>query len=78
VEAAAGGAHVHYLEKPSIGSEDFSAMLARKTGSYIILGARKDAQTAQLHSPHYDFNDDILPLGAAYWVALTEQALRAD
>ena len=75
-ETVAGKSWVHHLEKPSMGAEDFASMLMRKPGSYIILGAGGDARVPQLHNPHYDFNDDILPVGAAYWATLAEQALR--
>jgi hippurate hydrolase len=74
-ETVAGKPSVHYLEKPSMGAEDFASMLLRKPGSYIILGAGGSADVPQLHNPHYDFNDDILPIGAAYWATLVEQAL---
>jgi hippurate hydrolase len=74
-EAVAGPAAVHHLEKPSMGAEDFSSMLKHKAGSYIILGAGGDARVPQLHNPRYDFNDGILPVGAAYWATLAEQAL---
>ena len=75
-ETVTGKSSVHHLEKPSMGAEDFASMLLRKPGSYIILGAGGDARVPQLHNPHYDFNDDILPVGAAYWATLAEQALR--
>jgi hippurate hydrolase len=75
-ESVVGESAVHYLEKPSMGAEDFSSMLASKPGSYIILGAG-DGDVPQLHNPRYDFNDRILPIGAAYWVALAQQALAA-
>ncbi len=58
---------------PSMGSEDFAYMLEKKPGSYIWLGAGEDR--AQLHSPHYDFNDEILPIGVGYWSALVEDQL---
>ena len=74
-EAVVGEAAVHYLEKPSMGAEDFSSMLRQKSGSYIILGAGGEPQVPQLHNPRYDFNDEILPIGAAYWATLAEQEL---
>ena len=77
-EAVVGQAAVHYLEKPSIGAEDFSSMLNRKAGSYIILGVGEGSQAPQLHNPRYDFNDRILPIGAAYWATLVEQVLCLD
>jgi amidohydrolase len=74
-ESVVGESAVHYLEKPSMGAEDFSSMLKHKAGSYIILGAGQETNVPQLHNPRYDFNDRILPVGAAYWVALAQQAL---
>ena len=58
-----------------MGSEDFAFMLEKKPGCYVWLGARQDAGTPNLHSPHYDFNDDVLAIGASYWVTLAEQQL---
>jgi metal-dependent amidase/aminoacylase/carboxypeptidase family protein len=71
----AGHARVRHLAKPSMGAEDFAFMLSRQSGSYIILGSGRDG-SAKLHSPQYDFNDEILPIGAAYWATLVEEALR--
>jgi amidohydrolase len=58
---------------PTMGAEDFSFMLREKPGSYIWAGAGED--TPNLHNPAYDFNDELLPLGASYWVRLTERLL---
>ena len=58
---------------PVMGSEDFAFMLNEKPGCYIWLGAGD--QVANLHSPHFDFNDDILPIGASYWARLVEDTL---
>jgi amidohydrolase len=58
---------------PVMGAEDFSFMLAQKPGAYIWLGAGLDAEN--LHSPHFDFNDDLLPIGASFWVRLAESKL---
>lgn len=60
-------------EAPSMGAEDFSYMLMEKPGAYIWVGNGEDSHS--LHHPKYNFNDDILPLGASYWVALTYQQL---
>ncbi|NNF80355.1 MAG: amidohydrolase [Rhizobiales bacterium] len=60
---------------PVMGSEDFAFMLQEKPGSYIWLGAGE--QSANLHSPHFDFNDEILPIGASYWARLVEETLPA-
>ena len=58
---------------PAMASEDFSYMLQRKEGAYIWLGAGKSSQN--LHSPLYDFNDDLLPIGASLWVRMVEAKL---
>ena len=58
---------------PTMGAEDFSYMLKEKEGAYIWLGAGKNSQN--LHSPLYDFNDDLLPLGASLWVRMVETKL---
>jgi hippurate hydrolase len=62
---------------PSMGSEDFAFMLQEKAGCYIWIGNGSSANSCLLHNPHYDFNDDILSIGAAYWVKLVETVLDA-
>jgi hippurate hydrolase len=67
------------MQKPTMGGEDFSFMLNAKQGSYIMLGAGRGKDDAMVHHPRYDFNDEILPAGASYWVTLAEQLLpRSD
>ena len=46
-----------------------------KPGCYVWLGAGRGPDTPNVHNPHYDFNDDALPIGASYWVTLAEQQL---
>ncbi len=75
--AVAGDARVKHMEKPTMGGEDFSFMLAAKQGSYIMLGGARGPDDAQVHHPKYDFNDAILPVGASYWATLAEQLLPA-
>ena len=58
---------------PTMGAEDFSYMLQQKEGAYIWLGAGTDSQN--LHSPLYDFNDELLPMGASLWVRMVEAKL---
>ena len=58
---------------PVMGAEDFSFMLQQKPGAYIWLGAGVESEN--LHSPHFDFNDDLLPIGASFWVHLAEAKL---
>ncbi|MFT4195681.1 amidohydrolase, partial [Ottowia sp.] len=62
---------------PAMGSEDFAFMLQKRPGAYIIIGGGEGANDPPVHNPYYDFNDAILPLGAAYWVALVKQQLPA-
>ena len=62
-------------ELPSMGAEDFAYMLREKPGCYVWLGNGPGTGGCTLHNPHYDFNDDILPLGVSYWVKLVESAL---
>ena len=60
---------------PAMGSEDFAFMLQKCPGAYIGIGAGEGPNDPNVHNPYYDFNDAILPLGAAYWVALVKQQL---
>lgn len=64
--------------KPIGGAEDFARMLAVKEGCFAFLGNGGEAvQGRGLHGQYYDFNDDALPHGAAYWTGLVETALPA-
>jgi amidohydrolase len=57
---------------PVMGAEDFSFMLEARPGAFIFIG---NGDTAGLHNPAYDFNDEAIPLGASYWARLVETAL---
>ncbi|MBS4097472.1 MAG: amidohydrolase [Sulfuricella sp.] len=72
-----GAENVHTDLRPSMGAEDFSCMLQVKPGCYVWLGngPGEGEGGCTLHNPHYDFNDEILPLGASYWARLVEQVL---
>ena len=59
-----------------MGSEDFSFMLRARPGCYVFAGNGPVKDGCGLHNPRYDFNDEILPVGAAYWVSLAEHILR--
>ena len=72
-----GEAQVHTDIKPAMGSEDFAFMLQKRPGAYIGIGAGEGPNDPPVHNPYYDFNDRILPLGAAYWVALVKRQLAA-
>lgn len=74
--AAVAGEHcVNTAPIPSMGAEDFAFMLEQKPGCYIWIGNGNSSGNCLLHNPHYDFNDEVLPLGAAYWVKLVENEL---
>jgi amidohydrolase len=62
---------------PVTGSEDFSFMLEARPGGFVIIGngVEADGSFHNVHTPGYDFNDDILALGAAYWVKLVQTEL---
>ena len=68
----AGDAHVDANTPPTMGAEDFSFMLEARPGAFIFIG---NGDSAGLHHPSYDFNDDVLPYGMSYWVELVETAL---
>jgi hippurate hydrolase len=62
--------------EPIQGSEDFAYMLREKPGAYILIGnGTEGAGGCMVHDPNYDFNDDILDLGARYWRQLALNAL---
>ena len=75
-----GAVHVDTNAPPSMGGEDFGAMLKHCPGAYIkmgqgIAGEPQNPCSRGLHNPNYDFNDDLIPLGVEYWVKLVETAL---
>ena len=64
--------------RPVMTSEDFGYMLQARPGAYLLLGNGEDGVGGcSLHNPNYDFNDDILSIGADFWVALVESQLSA-
>ncbi|WP_313297223.1 M20 aminoacylase family protein [Diaphorobacter sp.] len=71
-----GAEHVQERE-PTMGSEDFAYMLQRRPGAYIRLGngTGKDGG-CMVHNPLYDFNDQALPIGAAFWTHLVQSYLQ--
>ena len=76
-QAVAGEQCVNQQPTPCMGSEDFAFMLQEKPGCYIWIGNGSSENSCLLHNPHYDFNDGILPVGAAYWVNLVEMTLNS-
>ena len=74
LERLAGEGNV--IKVPRVmGAEDFSFMLRAKPGCYIFAGNGPIKDGCSIHHPLYDFNDEILPLGAAYWASLAEHIL---
>lgn len=80
-----GTDQVNAQVEPTMGSEDFAFMLQAKPGCYVFIGNGEGDHRdmghglgpCNLHNPSYDFNDDLLPIGATYWVRLAEAALPA-
>jgi amidohydrolase len=72
-----GAANVITDFSPVMGGEDFSYMLQAKPGAYVFLGQGGGPSACFLHNPGYDFNDDVIPLGAGFLAALVEDALPA-
>ena len=71
------------VQEPTMGAEDFAFMLQARPGAYCFIangdGGHRDlghgGGPCTLHNPSYDFNDDLIPLGATYWVRLAEEWL---
>ena len=71
-------------QEPTMGAEDFSYMLQAKPGCYVFIangdGAHREighgGGPCMLHNPSYDFNDDLIPLGATYWIELVNAWLK--
>ncbi len=59
---------------PVMGGEDFSYMLEARPGAFIFIG---NGDTAMLHHPDYDFDDNVIPIGCSYWARLVETAMPA-
>ncbi|MGZ2475104.1 amidohydrolase [Sinorhizobium medicae] len=70
----AGEGNVDEALDPLMGGEDFSYMLLSRPGAFVFIG---NGDTAGLHHPAYDFNDEVIPHGISYWVKLAEARLAA-
>jgi hippurate hydrolase len=64
------------LEAPAFTSEDFAFMLQAVRGAYVWLGQGSSSHSAALHTPAYDFNDEVLPIGAGLLATLAERRLQ--
>jgi len=67
------GCEVDTAMEPSMGSDDFAFLAEERPASFMMLG---NGDSAMLHTPRYDFNDELLTVGAKYWVRLAERELR--
>jgi amidohydrolase len=70
----AGADKVDADTPPLMGGEDFSFMLEARPGAFIFIG---NGNTAGVHNPKYDFNDEAIPAGISYWARLVETAMPA-
>lgn len=85
MESIVGAGHVDAHTEPTMGAEDFAYMLQEKPGCYVFIGNGEGAHReaghgmgpCNLHNPSYDFNDELLPIGATYWVRLAEAFLKS-
>ncbi|MFN3274202.1 MAG: M20 aminoacylase family protein [Paracoccus sp. (in: a-proteobacteria)] len=73
-----GADHVDGAAPPVGGSEDFSFMLEKVPGAYVMIGNGDGPGAAFVHTPRYDFNDALLPIGIAYWLGLVAAELGGD
>jgi len=67
-----GAEMVDRAARPLMGGEDFSFMLNERPGAFIFVG---NGDSAGLHHPRYDFDDEAIAFGSSYWIALAESAL---
>lgn len=67
-----GGDNLNAETAPLMGGEDFAFMLEHKPGAYLFIG---NGDTANVHNPLYDFNDDAIPYGCSFWSRLVETAM---
>jgi amidohydrolase len=74
-KVVAGTEDVREMRAPTMGGEDFAYMLNAKQGAYLMLGGSRSQNDPLLHHPRYDFNDEILPIGASWWATLVERQL---
>ncbi len=72
-----GEANVEADAPQQTGAEDFAFMLEARPGGFVMIGAglHPDGSFHNVHTPGYDFNDEILALGAGYWVSLVREEL---
>ncbi len=72
-----GGDNVRHDAEPVMGAEDFSYMLLERPGAYLWLGQAGGPSACMVHNPRYDFNDEVLPVGASLFAKVVETRLGA-
>ena len=70
-----GEDNVDVNRAPMMAAEDFSFMLNKRPGAFILLG---NGDSAGLHHPEYDFNDDAIRFGCQYWLSLVSATMPMD
>jgi len=79
-ENIVGVHNVNAEHEPSTGGEDFASFLQEAKGAFILLGQGSDtgdtSHDEELHSPYYDFNDEIIPIGASYFARIVEDYMK--
>jgi len=70
-----GADHVDDNVMPMLAAEDFSFMLNQRPGAFVFVG---NGNSAALHHPQYDFNDNVIEFGCSYWLALIESAMPGE
>lgn len=86
LQTMVGNNNVNPNIEPTMGAEDFAFMLQHKPGCYVFIGNGEGHHRdnghgmgpCNLHNASYDFNDDLLPIGASYWVNLAETYLQQN
>jgi len=80
MKSIVGDTHVNSNVEPTMGAEDFAFMLAERPGCYAFIGndSARQGDNFGLHHPAYDFNDDLISLGASYWVKLANAFLSSE
>ncbi len=72
LEELVGADRVDRNRPPTMGGEDFAFMAQARPGAFVFIG---NGESAPLHTTRYDFNDEVSPIGVAYWAKLVETAL---
>ena len=75
-ESVVGVGKVERNLDPVMGGEDFSYMLNARPGAYVFVGQDGGPNACSVHNPNYDFNDEILPIGASLLASFAEHRLR--